>query len=216
MTLIADLIADIDDFGFTDTDTSTKVSAIQGAIEAIEQSNPWPFLEQSIDLTFDGTSGIPTNWPSNFHATLRLKDIGVGRRLDWLRLDDFEDFVGTDYVRVERPWLYYFEAGQAKVWPIPPAGTVVRMKYLAYTGTITQDSLNSAVLIPVKYKKVILYHALVDLNDLDDDPDIAGRNEMKADRALQRMIADAFQRQFDRPDIIHATDPDDWDFGSPF
>lgn len=215
MTLIADVLQDLDDFGFTDLDTTTKVAAIQSAIYDIESREAWPFLEASIDLTFDGTSGIPTNFPTDtFRATLKVKNPNTGVRLRWMRLDDFEEFVGTSYTEGGDPVLYYFEGNTLKVWRIPAAGTTVRMKYIQTSAAINESSPDSAILIPKRYKRAILYGALIDLNDLDDDPDIAARNQQKFEAIIARMQAEVFRQQYDQPDYVHPTDPDDWDYGT--
>jgi hypothetical protein len=90
----------------------------------------------------------------------------------------------------------------------------VRLKYLRSSAAIDENSLDTAILIPKRHKHTILYGALVDLYDIDDDPDIAARNEAKYEARVLRMQKELFERQFDRPDFIHATDPDDWDYGS--
>lgn len=211
---MASLISELNDFGFSDTPTSTKVAALQQAIWDIESRMPWPFLEQSIDLTFDGVTGTPTNMPADFKTSLRVKDLTTGRRLDYVRLDDFEDLVDTNYTTGGDPILYYFESSTLKVWRVPPAGRTVRLKYLRASAAVDENSLDSAILIPARHKQVILYGALVDLYDIDDDPDIAARNETKFEARILHLQKELFERQFDRPDFIHATDPDDWDYGA--
>ncbi len=94
---IATLIDLLDEYGFADSDSGLKLAAIQGAIWQIEGHKPWPFLEASVDLNFTGSSGLASNLPADFRASLRLKDLVSGARVLPIRLDDAEDYIGKDY-----------------------------------------------------------------------------------------------------------------------
>lgn len=203
----------LDEYGFADSDIGLKVQAIQGAIWEIEGLKPWPFLEASVDLNFDGSSGAPTNFPTNFRAALRLKDLETGDRILPVRLDDAEDHIGKDYSESGTPAFYYFEGGQLKVWPLPASSTGrIRMKYVRWSDAISETSAESAILIPKFYHEAILYGALLRLLDSEDDPELSSRFQGHYETHLARMSTTLFQLQFDRPDVIAITDPDDWDF----
>lgn len=210
---VATLTDLLDEYGFADSDAGLKLNAIQGAIWEIEGRKPWPFLEASIDLNFDGSSGTATNLPADFRAALRLKDLSTGDRITPVRLDDAEDHIGKDYTENGNPVFYYFEGGQLKVWPLPTAGDGrLRLKYIRWSPAVNAASPESAILIPKFYHEAILYGALLRLLDSEDDPELSVRYQGHFDARLQQMETTLFQLQFDRPDVIAITDPDDWDF----
>jgi hypothetical protein len=210
---VATLTDLLDEYGFADSDSELKLQAIQGAIWQIEGHKPWPFLETSVDLDFNGSSGTATNLPSDFRAALRVKDLSTGDRITPVRLDDAEDHIGADYSAVGNPAFYYFEGGQMKVWPLPPSSTGrARLKYIRWSTAVTEASAESAILIPKYYHEAILYGALLRLLDSEDDPELSSRYQGHYDLRLLQMETTLFQLQFDRPDVIAITDPDDWDF----
>lgn len=210
---VATIIDLLDEYGFADSDAGLKLQAIQGAIWKIEGSKPWPFLEASVDLNFDGSSGTATNLPADFRAALRLKDLSTGDRITPVRLDDAEDHIGKDYSETGNPAFYYFEGGQLKVWPLPVSGNGrLRLKYVRWSAAVTATSPESDILIPKQYHEAILYGALLRLLDSEDDPELSVRFQGHFDLHLQQMETTLFQLQFDRPDVIAITDPDDWDF----
>jgi hypothetical protein len=197
------------DYGFEDSPTDTKVRALQGAVREIERQRPWPFMEQTLDLTYDGTSRFAETPPPRLRAVLRLKDTSTGRRLRYLRIDDFEDVVGTEYTKVGAPLFYYFDASQLAVWPIPPDGTTLKLRLLQRAADLAADSAESAIGIPAQYHEVVLFAAVMRLADMEDDPEIAQRLEGLYRLAMQDMVEDAFKGQYDQPEYIHMTDVDD-------
>lgn len=205
----------LDEYGFADSDAGLKLNAIQGAIWQIEGVKPWPFLETFTTLNFSGTSGVAANLPADFRYALRLKDLVTGSRVLPVREEDAEDRIGLDYTRSGDPALYYFEGGQLKVWPLPPASTGrLRLKYGRWSAAVTATSPESAILIPKFYHEAILYGALLRLLDSEDDPELSVRFQGHYDLHIQQMQTTLFQLQFDRTDHVQVTDPDDWTFFS--
>lgn len=209
---VSEMITDLGDHGFTDASTNTKVRVLQDAIWEIESLRPWPFLETSINLTFDGTSGLATNFPSNFRAALLLKNAASGLRLEPVDQTDLEDLAGTQIAKVAAPVLYYPEAEKLKLWPVPPNGTTVRMRYLRVSDKIASGTLESAILIPARHHRLIVLGALVRLYDMEDDPELAARFQSHYEARLERMVEDLFRKQYDRPEYVRVTDPDSWDY----
>lgn len=208
---VSEMITDLGDHGFTDSSTNTKLRVLQDTIWEIEGLRPWPFLETSINLTFDGSSGLATNFPANFRSALMLKDAGSGVRLDPLDQSDLEDIVGTQLTRVGAPVYYYSEGERLKLWPVPPSGTTVRMRYIRFSDEIAQGTLEDAILIPKRHHRVIVLGALIRLYDMEDDPELAARFQQHYESRLERMVEDLFRKQFDRPEYVRVTDPDSWD-----
>lgn len=210
---VSEMITDLGDHGFTDTSTLTKVRVLQDAIWEIEGMRPWPFLEISVDLTYDGTSGLATNFPADFRSAMLLKNATSGVRLEPLEAGDVEDLAGTQLTSlVSVPRYYYPEAEKLKLWPVPTSGTTIRMRYLQWSDEITSGSLESAILIPVRHHRVIVLGALVRLYDMEDDPELAARFQHHYETRLERMVEDIFRKQYDRPEFVRVYDPDSWDY----
>lgn len=205
------MLDEINDHGFQDIITTRKVNAIQAAVWEIESMEPWPFLEETITLTFSGSSGLPSNVPSNFRAALRLKDLQTGRRISWVRLDEYEDMIGLQADLVGNPTVFYLDGGQVHVWPIPPASTTVRMRYLRWSTAITSTSVESDFLIPPQFHDAIVKGALQRIYDMEDDPGQADRMRGLMNEEVARMKATLFANEFDRPDFI-SVDPEDWQY----
>lgn len=202
----------LSDYGFEDTGTERKVEKIQAAIWAIERRKPWPFLETSANLTFVGGSATPSAAPPRFRSAIKARDLSTGRRLEPLRLDDAEEYIGTNDAQAGDPLLYYIEGGQLKVWPLPPAGRVVRLKYIQRSAPITGAStFANDILIPVEHYEAILYGALERLYTMEDDVELATAVDALFEKAIAEMEADIYPQNYDRPDFIHVFDPDDYD-----
>jgi hypothetical protein len=207
------MLSDLGDHGFTDSSTSTKVRMLQDTIWEIEGLRPWPFLETSIDLTFDGTSGLATNFPSNFRSASKLKNAVSGLIMEPLDQSDIEEITGTALTSsVGAPRYYYPEGEQLKLWPVPASGTTVRMRYLRWSDAIASDTEESAILIPVRHHRVIVLGALIRLYDMEDDPELASRFQGHYESRLDRMLEDVFRKQYDRPEYVRVLDPDSWDY----
>lgn len=210
---VTTMISDLGDHGFADTSTSTKVRMLQDAIWKIEAHRAWPFLEASIDLNFDGSNDVPSNLPTDIKAIRRAKDLSAGKRVLPIRVDELEDRIGNDYSLAGSPLFYYFEGGQLKFWPIPGAATgLVRLKYIKRSAEITSSSVESAILIPKQHHRVIVTGALMALYDMEDDTELAVRYQQYFEDGLARMVDELFHQQYDQPDHVVVTDPDDWDF----
>lgn len=208
---VSEMITDLGDHGFTDASTTTKLRVLQDAIWEIEGLRPWPFLETSTNLSFDGSSGLATNFPANFRSALLLKNADSGLRLEPVDQTDLEDHVGTQLTKVGAPVYYYPEAERLKLWPVPPSGTTVRMRYLRFSDEIEQATLESAILIPKRHHRVIVLGALIRLYDMEDDPELAARFQSHYESRLERMVEDLFRKQYDRSEYVRVTDPDSWD-----
>lgn len=210
---VSEMITDLGDHGFTDTGSLSKVRMLQDTIWEIEGLRPWPFLETSIDLTFDGSSGLATNFPSDFRSALMLKVVSSGSRLTPMDQTEVEDIAGTQLTsRVGAPVYYYPEGEQLKLWPVPSSGATVRMRYLRSSAEISSSSVEADILIPARHHRVIVLGALVRLYDMEDDPELSSRFQGHFEKRLERMVEDVFRKQYDRSEYIRVNDPDSWDY----
>lgn len=201
------ILDEINDHGFGDTGATRKLSFVQQTIWDIESREPWPFLEAGyVDLTFDGTSSVPTNVPSTFRAVTSLRDTTTGTYLQWLRDDDFEERVGTYNTQSGSPLYYYFSGNAINMWPVPTASTIVRMKYLKTSAEVTSSSAETAILIPKQFHRLIVQGSLYKLYEMEDDPDTAERYLSHYERGINDMRSAVWQRQFTHSDSIQRVD----------
>jgi len=206
----------IEAHGFDSTDDvitdDRKVEALNEAYWDICSRDPWPFLERSIDLTFDGTTGIPTNWPSDVKAPTKVMRDSDGARMEPFRLDDFLDRYGDNLTLQASPILYYREAGQLAVYPIPSASETVTMKYVRVPAALTATSLETDIVLPARFHRGALVNgALYRLYLMQDDTELSAGFERLYEKAISLMRDDLWREQYERPQFIHVNDPDNWD-----
>lgn len=210
---VSDMISELNDHGFTDESSIRKVATLQAAIWEVEGMHPWPWVETSATLTFDGSSGVPTNWTGlNFRAMIRLRNLsGNGNRVRPIALEEWED----QYAAMSdsgTPIVYYFEGNNLHVWPTPAAGTTMRARFIQWSPPITDTTLESAILVPKQFHRgLVVNGALSALYDMEDDSDLAVRFDARQAKTIALALEALFKRQYDAPDHIVATDPYDWD-----
>lgn len=198
------------DYGFTDLSNASLLRALQGSVDSIERIRPWPFLETTATLTFTGSSGTPVTAPPRIRAMLRAKDLLAGTRPKPIRLDDFEDIVGTSYSQAGTPTVYYMQAGVLNFWPIPSASTTIRALYVQFSARLTETSTEADFLIPARHHEAIFFGMLRRLYDQQDDPELAATMAQQRDQLVSEMVEDLTKQQYDEPDFIRLTDPNDW------
>ena len=218
---VAAIISELDDHGFADTSSTRKVAVIQDVIWQIEGIKPWPFLRTTWTLNFDGTNPYPTNWASlspAFRASIRLKNLATGNRILPVLEEEFEDKVGTNYAQGGNPTLYYFgDANQLNVWPIPPAGSTLKMVGTRWSDPITESTTESGILIPKYFHRgLIVNGALQRLSAMEDDTELAPVFQSYQQAAMDLATETLFTQQYDRRDRVKVIDPDSWDYGDVF
>jgi len=62
---VSEIIDDLEDHGFEDTSEARKLAALNDTLWDVTGREPWPFLEKSVALSFNGSSSTPTNLPSD-------------------------------------------------------------------------------------------------------------------------------------------------------
>lgn len=173
----------------------------------------WPFLEKSFDLTYDGTSFLATNNPGDINSVTAVFRVSDGWVLQPWRTDDFYQNYGDSLTQSGSPMLYFFEGGVLNVYPIPAATDTVRVKYVKVPAELTATSAETDIVLPKRYhRSVLVMGTLAKLAMFQDDPDMAQQYDVLYERALAQMIEDQLQQQTDRPDFIHVSDWDNYDY----
>lgn len=207
----AAIIAELDDHGFADTSSTRKVAFINATYWRVSGLKPWPFLEKTLALNFDGASPTPTNMPTDFKAVQSVW--GTDGPIHWERLDALRRRYGTDMTTVGQPIYFYFLGNVLRFYPIPPAGTgTLQLDYIHRPAALTSGSSESAIVLPLQYHRLLVTGTLVKLYSMEDDPENAALFAGEFKELLGEMYADMWQRQFDRPDRIFITDPEEYDY----
>ena len=209
MASVADILNDLNDFGFADTSTTSKLARINDSIRDICKRKAWPFLETSTTLTFDGTNAKPSNLPALFRASRAVVDPTNGRTIHWVRLDALEKQNALLITQTGDPLVYYFEGRNLQVAPIPPSSQTLRLRYYQFHPLVDATTLESGILIPPDGHWAITLGTLIKLYAQDDDPQMSqwARGEFEAEVA--NLIDDQFGLQYDRPEHIYVPDDDD-------
>lgn len=200
------------DYGFTDTSSTRKLEKINSTVWDINSRDAWPFLEGTVDLTFDGINATPTNVPSDFQSIMDIMNTATGGKMQPLRLQDADASMSLLMTQVGNPYYYYFIGEKLFISQIPAAGTILRMRYYRKQVKLVQTDVEAAILLPIEHHEAILYGSLFKLYDLEDDTDLSLRFQQLYENKIQNMRQPIFMRQYDRPDHIQITDTYDYDF----
>lgn len=210
---VQDMIDEFNDHGFTDTGVVRKVALINDTIWDICSREPWPFLEKSAQLDFDGTSASPTNMPADFRAVLSLRRNDNGDPLDPERYDVMARKWGNVLTQTGQPVIYYFLGSALNIWYVPSVGSnVLTLEYLCHQPALNQASVETDFLIPPQYHRAVVLGALYKLYDMDDDFDIGASFQQQYEDRILKMRNELWMRQFDRPDRIYGIDDFDLQF----
>lgn len=203
-------------YGFADANSQDLVDMTNEVYHDICGLEPWPFLEKQIDLTFDGTTNIPTNAPSDFRALISLNDVATGVKLEPMRVEEHYRTHAWNLTLQGNPVCYFFVPNKTlNVYPAPSASqstNLLRLTYLFDEPDLTSTSLSASIAIPSKYHFAIVYGVLSMLYLEEDDEAQSDYFQNRMDRKLDRMRRDLWTTHFDRPDTIQTLDDDGGDF----
>lgn len=208
---VSEIITILDNNGYTDTLTADKMQIINDVVWDICAEEPWPWLEKTATFTFNGTSGTPTNYPTDVDSILAVIDTSIPRRLYPLRWETWRDNISsTAQSTTNDPLFYYFLASTFYVHPIPPStNTTTTILYLAKQPELQSTDVEATILMPPQYHSAIAWGALSLLAAQEDDPENAALFERLYDKKMMKMRDRMYQRQMDRPDSIEIVDPED-------
>ncbi len=202
---VAEMLEEIDDHGFTDTDSDRKLSMLNDAMYDAASRDSWPFMEETVTLTFSGSSAVPSNLPADFERPVSLVRTDDRVKLTPVRYEVVDSW-NADLTQAGQALYYYLLGDQLNVWPVPGASDTIRMRYIKTPAALTAGTLSAAVDWPLRHHRVIVLGALFKLYDMEDDPELAVRFQQQFEQRIQQMAGDVFSRQLDRPDVIY-TDP---------
>lgn len=207
---ISEIISDIDDHGFEDTDDTRKLAVIQDVYNDVLTREAWPFLEEFIRLTFTGSSDQSNNLPADFRAVLTAKTEG-GQRLQWMRYDEFERRYGSNtQYQVTNPLIYYFIGDELHFYPVPTSTVYIRLAYIKRPNELTLASVEADLYLPREFHRSILVNgALYKLYSLEDDAELAAGFQAYMEQAVGSMREFAWRKQYDWPEMVE-TQWDDW------
>jgi hypothetical protein len=211
----AELISDLNDHGFDDTPTERKLAVMNETLWDVAGLEPWSVLIKGVNLNFSGASPTPTNWPSDFRAIASVNRTDIVKRLARWRLDDFQDHYSSRSTEAGNPLLFYFEGATFKVWQVPAAATgLVRLEYIYWPGSITENSVEADIWLPPQYhRQLIVNGSLYKLYLMEDDPELASAFQQLYDRGIERVRQTLHIQDYSDWDYIHAMDEDyeNWD-----
>ena len=225
---VADITQELSDHGFANTVSPTRqVWYINDTIWDICSREKWPFLEKTLTLTFDGTNAFPSNWPSDFKATLDMVNPGTGMVIMPELVDYTDKRNAMNLTQGGDPLYYYFvgsggtstgdsespigDSAVCSFWPIPSSGTSLQMRYVCQHPQVSANTTESGILLPPQHHRVISLGALWKCFDQEDDPEMATRYQQLYEARIQSMKQDIFMRQYDRPQRIYVIGYDDHD-----
>jgi hypothetical protein len=146
---------------------------------------------------------------------MKIIDPSTGRRIRYMRTDDFEEQHGQEMTAAGSPLLYYFVGTQLRVWNVPPSTQTLYSRYLRAAANVGAADPESAFMLPPEYHEAIVFRTLMRLYDLDDDTALSARFEAHFENVMAQMEGDLFRRQMDEPEYVHSVDPDDFGYYLP-
>lgn len=203
----AEMVTEIQDFGFTDTASARMYALLNQALKEITNKRPWPWRETTTTLTFDGTNPNPSNATFNVRSVIALTNPSNGYVLLPITRQEFQKAYAQNLSDTGDPIMYYFDGPTLKVYKIPGASTTLTCNYLSFQTDVSSTSVESDVLLPDEYHWLPIFLTLSRLFFKDDDLEMAKWARDEAERLEALMTQDMWMRtQYDRPMTIQLVD----------
>lgn len=209
---VDDIIAELDDSGFSDYSTARKLLFVNRAYHDICTREPWPFLEKEQTGINIASGDKELTLPSDWSKTLKLRFFEDGsteqgwtlwkERLDWIRETYPVDQSG-------RPVFYYFRNNKLFFFPKADRAYDAIHEYVQKTTDLASGGAESTILIPPRHHEILLLGALYRCYLQDQDPAMLNEIRNLYTQKYLEMRADLWLRDFEA-DRIYDIDP----FGS--
>lgn len=212
---VSDMMSEISDAGYGDVTAVRQVSYINDTLWDITHRERWPFREKNIALLFDGSSDVPTNWPTDFSQAIWIYDTSSGVSVWPERVETIRDLYANTLSASSAGnpiSSYYFIGKRAHFYPVPVSdGGTSRysMDYVADQTELTSGSVEADILLPKQFHRAIVAGVLYKLAMLYDDTDIAPMYQAEFENKLAQMREELLRRQYQRADQIYVTDEED-------
>lgn len=199
---VNELVDLLNDYGFEDTEVARKLEALTAAVWEICSLHPWDFLLKETSAL--SLSARTPTMPSDFDKVRTAVIPSVGRVLQPITAEDLIKR-GCTLTDTGVPAYYYFIGETFYIYPVPSSTYTATLVYYAKQSELAADGAETTIVIPPKHHRCIAYRALVDLYEMEDDPELATTMEDRYNRRLAFMNADA-TKQFDRDERIYDLD----------
>lgn len=193
--------------GFADTSPAILTGLINDAYQDLCSQELWPFLMKDTTVTLTaGNDVLPGVADCRAVKALVIPSQGVT-----LTPVDPQELLQNRTAALSSegmPSLYYFTAGQIRVWPVPDTSYDVRVRYVRVPADLS--GIGDAPILPARHHRVVVLGALVAAYTMEDDPELAAQFQNLQMSRISRMREDLHTEQVDRPQTIRITDPDNW------
>lgn len=198
---VAEMITIIDDHGFEDKTSASKMEKINDTLWDVCGREPWYFLESTnTSLTIDSTGKITS--PTSISKITSLIDTSNNRVLEPIEHDTLVQMYPSRITETGYPKLYYQTAGDFYVWPIPDATYTYHLKYMRLHPELTSSDVESAIYLPARHHRVLVLGALSKMYAEDDDPELAAAYDEMFEIRYANMREDLWKWNYDMDQVM--------------
>ena len=207
----ATILTEIKSYGFSDYSDTEIIRAVNDTYYDVLSREPWPFLEKTDAVTLTAGTGDLTGVAADIGKVLSFTIITVGKEktLAPERVDAISKQFPKD-PPVQEPIFYYFVGNTIHVWPKPDMDYAGQIIYIALSNTLTASSSEANILLPLQHHMILVLGSIARLYMKEDNTDGQAVAREEFEYRYQNMRSDLWMRQYDRPDYIEITDPEDW------
>lgn len=218
MSTVAEWITELDEHGFEDTSSIRKVAILNDTVWDVCSREPWPFLEDSVTLTYGGSLATASNFPTDFSKVLSLTDPTNGTTIRWERWEVVQKQYPTTMTDtgLGAPQLYYNRANEINVYPVPSSSDTLTLNYIKWPTELTANSVEADILIPPRHQRVVLLGTLAKLYAMEDDPELSALFKEDYENRIGMMREDLIRFQYDLADHIFVVNEDDYDINNGY
>lgn len=209
MPTVAELVSDIKRHGFDDATDASLEFHINDAIWDIDSREQWPYLETTGDInTSAGTATL--TMPTQFSKVLSLINTTTGTVLIPEAFDIIRKAYPNNLTQQGEPLRYYFIGNAIHMYPVPGATYAMKLAYIQWQTELTVASAETAILMPPRHHRIIVFKVLENLYAQEDDLEASAYWRQKFEDRFVQITFDMNMRQFDRPDRVYIQDYDDF------